>query len=469
MSLNLATIPSDCGKPGVVFDKKSYRGRKPEMTLSAQSVPGDLGASNLSGSEAALQSAVAKAALRFVPLLTIAYLFNYLDRTSLGFAALTMNKQLGLSPGQFGLAAGIFFAGYCTFEVPSNLMLYRFGARRWLCRIMISWGIVSAATAFVVGPNSFYSLRLLLGITEAGFFPGVTFFLAAWFPAQYRTRMLAWFLVGIPLSSLIGGPVCGMLLQMEGIWGLAGWQWLFLLVSLPCIPLGLLTLWLLSDRPQAAAWLSPDERNVLDHVLAGEVRERPPSSLLGALKDSRVLICAAIQFGFTLGSYGIGIWLPLMLKEYHLSTISIGWISAIPYLFASAGMILWARYVDEKGRRIVNLAVACLLGGIGLLAPVLSDSLISAVIGFSLALVGVTAARAIFWTIPTRFLTGVAAAGGLAFINSIATVGGFVGPSMMGWLKEFSGSYVVGLLAMAAIMIAATAASMSLKLVISRE
>jgi ACS family tartrate transporter-like MFS transporter len=439
------------------------------MALLQQGVPGDLEISGKSGSDAVLVSAVRKAAIRFVPLLTIAYLFNYLDRTSLGFAALTMNQQLGLSAGQFGLAAGVFFLGYSTFEIPSNLMLYRFGARRWLARIMISWGLVSAGTAFVVGPNSFYALRLLLGIAEAGFFPGVTFFLAAWFPAQYRTRMLAWFLVGIPLSSLVGSPVCGLLLQMDGIGGLAGWQWLFLLVSLPCIPLGVLTLRLLSDRPQDATWLSQDERNALDEVLAGEVRERPPSSLLGALKDSRVLICAAIQFGFTLGSYGIGIWLPLMLKEYHLSTLAIGWISAIPYLFASAGMILWARYVDEKGRRIVNLAIACLLGGIGLLAPIISGSLSGAVIGFSVALVGVTAARAIFWTIPTRFLTGVAAAGGLAFINSVATLGGFVGPSMMGWLKDFSGSYIVGLSAVAAIMLAATVASMSLKLVISKE
>jgi ACS family tartrate transporter-like MFS transporter len=439
------------------------------MALLQQGVPGDLETTMVPGSDAVLQSAVRKAAMRFVPLLTIAYLFNYLDRTSLGFAALTMNQQLGLTAGQFGLAAGVFFLGYSTFEIPSNLMLYRFGARRWLARIMISWGLVSAATAFVVGPNSFYALRLLLGIAEAGFFPGVTFFLAAWFPAQYRTRMLAWFLVGIPLSSMVGSPVCGLLLQMDGIWSFAGWQWLFLLVSLPCIPLGLLTLRMLSDRPQAATWLSPDERNALDEVLAGEVRERPPSSLLAALKDSRVLICAAIQFGFTLGSYGIGIWLPLMLKEYHLSTMAIGWVSAIPYLFASAGMILWARYVDEKGRRIVNLAVACLLGGIGLLAPIISGSLAVAVVGFSAALIGVTAARAIFWTIPTRFLTGVAAAGGLAFINSVATLGGFVGPSMMGWLREFSGSYVVGLSAVAAIMLAATAASMSLKLVISKE
>ena len=380
-----------------------------------------------------------------------------------------MKQQLELTPFQFGLAAGIFFLGYSVFEIPSNLLLYRVGARRWMARIMISWGLVSAATAFVVGPHSFYGLRFLLGVMEAGFFPGVTFFLAAWFPAQYRTRMLAWFLVGIPLSSLIGNPVCSQLLKMDGIWGLHGWQWMFLLVSLPCVPLGFITLKLLSDRPQAASWLTPQERDALDGVLASEVRERPHSSLLAALKDPRVLICTAVQFGFTLGSYGVGIWLPLMLKEYHLSNTAIGWVAAIPYLFATIGMILWARYVDQKGRRIANLAITCLLGGVGLLLPILSNSLVSAVIGFSLALIGVTAARAIFWTIPTRFLTGVAAAGGLAFINSIATVGGFVGPFMMGWLKEFSGSYVVGLLAVAAIMVAATLASLSLKFFISRE
>jgi len=438
------------------------------MALLQQSVAGDRDGTH-EASDLVLQSAVAKAAFRFVPLLTIAYLFNYLDRTSLGFAALTMNQQLGLTPSQFGFAAGIFFLGYSLCEIPSNLLLYRIGARRWIARIMISWGLVSAATAFVVGPHSFYAVRLLLGVAEAGFFPGVTFFLAAWFPAQYRTRMLAWFLIGIPLSSLIGGPVCGMLLQMDGLLGLRGWQWLFLMVSLPCIPLGLATLKLLADRPQAAAWLTLEERDALDHVLVSEVRERPHTSLGAALKDARVLICTAIQFGFTLGSYGIGIWLPLMLKEYHLSNLAIGWITAIPYLFASVGMIVWARFVDEKGSRILNLALACLLGGLGLLAPILSGSATIAVVGFSLALIGVTAARAIFWTIPTRFLTGIAAAGGLAFINSIATVGGFVGPSMMGWLKEFSGSYVIGLLALAAIMVAAMAASLSLKFFITRE
>jgi MFS transporter, ACS family, tartrate transporter len=447
------------------------------MTGLGGGVPGGVANSSATASNAsmaapayaAVQRAVHKAAIRFVPLLTIAYLFNYLDRTSLSVAALTMNQQLGLTPAQFGLAAGVFFLSYSTFEIPSNLLLYRVGARRWIARIMISWGVVSAAMAFVVGPNSFYGLRFLLGLMEAGFFPGVTFFLAAWFPTQYRTRMLAWFLVGIPMASLVGTPICSMLLQMDGIWGLHGWQWMFLLVSLPCVPLGIATLILLADRPQTAHWLTDEERDALDHVLATEVRERPHSSLWAALKDPRVLICTAVQFGFTLGSYGIGVWLPLMLREYHLTNAQIGWVAAIPYLFATVGMILWARWVDYKGQRIANLAIACTLGAAGLLLPIFSNSLISAVTGFSLALIGVTAARAIFWTIPTRFLTGVAAAGGLAFINSVATTGGFFGPSMMGVLKQYSGSYVVGLLAVAAVILASTIASLSLKLFISRE
>jgi ACS family tartrate transporter-like MFS transporter len=434
----------------------------PPQGVTADSSPG-------AAQEAVLQSAIGKAALRFVPLLTIAYLFNYLDRTSVGIAALTMNQQLGLSASQFGLAGGILFLSYSVFEIPSNLLLYRYGARRWLARIMISWGLVSAANAFVIGPHSFYAARFLLGLAEAGFFPGVTFFLAAWFPAQYRTRILAWFLIGIPASALIGAPVGSMLLQMDGILGLAGWQWVFILLSIPCLPIGFLTLHLLADRPEDAAWLTPEERGVLREVLSSEVRERPHSSLLAALSDVRVLVLAAIQFGFTLGSYGIGIWLPLILREYHLSNFAIGWFVAVPYLFASIGMIVWARYVDRTGRRLVNLAIACLLGGAGLLAPILSGSLAMALVGFSVALIGVSAARAVFWTLPTRFLTGVAAAGGLAFINSIGTVGGFAGPSMMGWLREFSGSYAFGLAAVAAIMAVAAAASLALKLVVSNE
>ncbi len=415
------------------------------------------------------QSALRKTAWRLVPLLTVAYVFNYLDRTCLGFAALTMNKDIGLSAGEFGFGAGIFFLGYSLFEIPSNLALYRFGARRWIARIMITWGIASAATALVVGPNSFYAVRFLLGIAEAGFFPGITFFIAAWFPTQYRTRMLAWFLVGIPVSSVIGGPVCSLLLELDGVLGLAGWKWLFLAVSLPCVGLGILVLRTLADRPQEASWLTPDERTALVDLLAAEVRERPKHSVLAAIADVRVIILAAVQFGFTLGSYGIGLWLPLIMKEHHLDNLTIGFVSAVPYLFASAGMLAWAWHVDRTGRKIGNLTVACLLAAVGLAISVVSGSLLLGLIGLTVALVGVTAARAIFWTIPTRFLTGVAAAGGLAFINMIGTMGGFVGPAMMGWLRDATGSFTAGLMAMSGIMLAATLLAASLRLVVTQE
>ena len=415
------------------------------------------------------RSALRKTAWRLVPLLTVAYLFNYLDRSCIGFAALTMNRDIGLSASQFGLGAGIFFLGYSFFEIPSNLAMFRFGARRWIARILITWGIASAATALVVGPNSFYAVRFILGIAEAGFFPGITFLIAAWFPPQYRTQMLAWFLVGVPASSLIGGPICSMLLELNGVFGIAGWKWLFLAVSLPCVLMGLLVLRLVADRPQEASWLTQPERDAMVGMLESEVRERQRSSLWSAIGDTRVLILAGVQFGFTLGSYGIGIWLPLIVKEHHLSNLAVGFVSAVPYLFACLGMLAWAWYVDHRGGKIVNLTITCLLAAIGLAGSVVTGSFVLGLVGLTVALIGVTAARAIFWTIPTRFLTGVAAAGGLAFINMIGTMGGFVGPAMMGWLRDITGSFTTGLLAMAAIMLAATLLAASLKLVVSHE
>ena len=415
------------------------------------------------------RSAIRKIAWRFVPLLTVAYLFNYLDRTCLGFAALTMNKDIGLSNELFGYGAGIFFLGYSFFEIPSNLAMYRFGARRWIARIMITWGLLSAAMALVSGPWSFYVARFLLGVAEAGFFPGITFFLAAWFPAQVRTQMLAWFLVGIPLSSVVGGPLCGLLLQMDGIWGLAGWKWLFLAVSLPCVPLGFLVLRLLADRPQEATFLTQAERDGMDRLLAAEIREKPRHSVWAAIQDPRVIILAGVQFGFTLGSYGIIIWLPLIMKEYHLGNTLVGFLSAIPYAFASAAMLGWAWYVDRTGRKIGPLTLTCFLAAVGLVVSITPGSFLIAMGGLTLGLIGVTAARAVFWTIPTRFLTGVAAAGGLAFINMIGTTGGFFGPALMGWLKDETGSFQAGLLVMAAIMVVATGLAASLRLVMVQE
>lgn len=418
----------------------------------------------------ALQKAVLrKAAYRLVPILTLAYILNFLDRTNISFAALTMNKQIGLSATQFGYGAGIFFIGYCAFEIPSNLALYRFGARRWIARIMITWGIASAATALVVGPDSFYTARFVLGVAEAGFFPGVTFYLSTWFPAQYRARMLAWFLVAIPASSVLGAPISGGLMELDGLLGLAGWQWLFIALGLPSVLVGVAILHVLADRPRDAAWLAPAERDSLVKMLEAEPRDRAKSAVLPAIKDTRVLILALIQFGFTLGSYGLGIWLPQIIKGYGLANLTVAFVSAIPYLFASLGMILWAWGVDRSGKKIANLTIACLLGAAGMAIFAATGSLIVSLIGATVALVGVTSARAIFWTIPTRFLTGSGAAGGLAFINSIGLIGGFVGPSMMGWLKDATGSFLVGSLAMAGILVVATLLSASLKLVIKQE
>src|SRR5687767_13681695 len=249
-----------------------------------------------------------------MPLLTTAYILNYLDRTNVSFAALTMNQSIGLTATQFGLGSGLFFfLGYCFLEVPSNVALYRFGPRRWLSRIMISWGLVSAAMALAVGPHSFYTFRLLLGAAEAGFFPGVAFYIATWFPAEYRTRIIAWFMVAIPISSVIGGPVAGLLLRMDGVAGLAGWQWLFLVEGLPVVVVGLSLLWLLSDSPENATWLSEEEKAIVRRRLENEHRPKEVKRLGLAVRDPRVLTLAGIQFGFLVGSYGIGLFMPQIL------------------------------------------------------------------------------------------------------------------------------------------------------------
>ncbi|HXD19774.1 MAG TPA: MFS transporter [Vicinamibacterales bacterium] len=415
------------------------------------------------------RAAFTKAAWRLVPFLTIAYLLNYMDRNNVGFAALTMNADTGLTATQFGFGAGILFFSYSTFEIPSNIALYRYGARTWIARIMITWGIVSAATAFVTGPQSWYLLRFLLGVAEAGFFPGITFYLATWFPAEYRARMLAWFLVGIPLSTVVGGPVSGLLLQMDGYGGIAGWKWLFIIEGIPAALLGVAAFWVLPDGPEDATFLTDEERRLVRARIASERREKGQRHLLPALKDPRVLILTLAQFGFTAGSYGVGIWLPQILKTAHLSNLEIGFITGGCYVVASIAMIVWAARVDRSGRKIGNLTLACLVATMGLGAAILTPNIWLSLSLITVALIGITAARAVFWTIPTRFLTGLAAAGGLAFINSVGTLGGFVGPYAVGWLRDATGSFSAGLLAMAALLALATAMSWSLRFVVREE
>jgi MFS family permease len=329
---------------------------------------------------------------------------------------------------------------------------------------MISWGIASAATALAVGPNSFYALRLLLGAAEAGFFPGVAFYLGTWFPAQYRTRMIAWFMVAIPVSSVIGGPISGWLLGMNGILGIAGWQWLFIIEGLPVVLIGIGLLWILADRPENVSWLSDEERRIVRERLAAERRPREVRHFGAAIRDVRVILLALVQFGFLVGSYAIGIFLPLMLREGKLSDVEIGFVSSACYVVAVIGMILWARHVDRGGSKVVNLALSCALSASGFLGAILfAGNFWVSVAAMAIAITGINGARAIFWTIPPRFLTGMAAAGGLAFINSIGTTGGFVGPYVMGWLTDETGSFSAGLLAMSGFLVLAAVLSWSLR------
>ncbi len=410
-----------------------------------------------------LASACRKNAKRLVAILAIAYVVNYLDRNSIAYAGLTMNKALGLTAGEFGWAAGLTTFSYALLEIPSNLIMQTAGARLWLSRIMITWGIAVSAGALVVGPKSLYVSRLALGAAEAGFFPGVVMYLSTWFPSRYRARVLAWFLLAIPLSSLIGGPFAGLLLGIRNYLGFQGWQWIFLAEGAPAVALGVLALWVLVDHPRDAKWLTSEERNVLLGALSSEQRVHVRHNFASALKDVRVLTLTLIQFGFTLGAYGVGIWLPLILKEHTLTNLQIGMLTMPPYLAASVGMLLWARRTDRRARQTLDLASACLLAAAGLVASVMCSGLAPRLIAFTIALIGVSSARAIFWTIPSRFLAGSAAAGGLAFINSIGTLGGFVGPFTMGWLKDLTGSFNTGLMLMAVVLMISAGFAASLR------
>ncbi|WP_233838211.1 MFS transporter [Paraburkholderia sp. ZP32-5] len=415
-------------------------------------------------SDTALQRAVRKNAWRLITFLSLCYLVNFLDRTSVSYAALQMNKAVGLTPTQFGWGAGMLFISYCVFEVPSNLAMYRYGARRWIARIMITWGIAAMAMALTAGPISFYVLRFLLGAFEAGFFPGVIWYISIWFPASYRTRVLAWFAVAAPVSQTLGAPLSVALLRLDGWFGLGGWQWMFILQGLPAVLLGVVALKVLRDTPAGATWLAADERRALLDALASETHDRPKKNLLAACKDIRVVTLAFITFSFTIGSYGIGLWLPLILKGHGLSLSAVGWWSSVAFLAASVATIVAARYVDRSGRRVASLMAAMILATCGLVCAVVFPSFAVTLVCLVLAIAGTIAARTVFYTIPSTFLTGAAAAGGFAAINCIGSLGGFVGPGLFGWLKDLTHSYDAGMLGIAAVLLVGTLLAWSLKL-----
>ena len=393
---------------------------------------------------------------RIVPFIMLLYFVAFIDRVNIGFASLTMNKDIGLSPTVYGFGAGIFFWGYFLFEVPSNIILHKVGARIWIARVMITWGIVSAAMAFVQGPTSFYALRFLLGVAEAGFFPGIILYLSYWFPARQRAAVTALFMAAAPLSTVLGSPVSGALLEMDGMLGFKGWQWLFVLEALPAVLLGFVVLAFLTDRPEKAKWLADDERRWLVETMNVESTSKAATSkhsIWRGLADPRVLALALIYFGTSAGLYTLGVWAPQIIKQFGLSSLQVGFLNALPASAAVVAMVLWARHSDRTGERTWHVVLACLLAAAGLAFAGLATGVVTVLIALALVNIGISSAKPPLWSMPTLFLSGPAAAAGIATINSIGNLGGFVGPAMIGWIKDQTGSFVGGLYCVAGLLV----------------
>lgn len=396
---------------------------------------------------------------RIVPFTMLLYFIAFLDRVNIGFAALTMNADLGFSPAVFGFGAGIFFLGYFLFEVPSNLILHKVGARIWIARVMISWGLVSGLMAYVQGPTSFYILRFLLGVAEAGFFPGIILYFSYWFPARHRAGVVALFMAAAPISTALGSPLSAALLQMDGILAMRGWQWMFLVEAAPAVVFGIVVLFYLTDRPEKAKWLAEDERRWLvtameaDRAEATRSHQQTTHNPLRALADARVLVLSLIYFGTSAGLYTLGIWSPQILQGFGLSTLAVGFVNAVPAVVAVAAMVLWARHSDRTGERVRHVALACLFAATGLALAANSTTLVMVLLALAITNMGVSAAKPPLWAMPTTFLTGASAAAGIAAINSIGNLGGFVGPAAIGWLKESTGNHESGLYFVSALLL----------------
>lgn len=393
-----------------------------------------------------------KVAWRLIPILGLAYFFAFLDRVNVSFAALTMNEDIGLSAAAYGFGAGIFFIGYVIFEVPSNVILARVGARIWIARIMISWGFLSAAMALVEGPTSFYVLRFLLGVAEAGFFPGIIYFLSCWFPSAYRARILGAFLFAIPLSSVLGAPLSTRLLGLEGF-GLAGWQWMFILEGLPAALLGLVVLRWLRDRPADAEWLEPREREWLTAELAREGKAAAHQPSIGrVLANPKVWLFGFAYFGLVIVLYAFNFWLPQIVKGLgNLSNVEVGMILMIPSALSGIAMVAWGRHSDRSGERRWHVAAPALFAAVALAASaMLQGSPLLAFLALVVGGIGTFSALPTFWTLPAAALTGPAAAAGIALVNSIGNLGGFVGPALIGHFKQTTGSYAAAIWALAA-------------------
>jgi D-galactonate transporter len=397
-----------------------------------------------------------KVGWRLIPLLFFCYIVSYLDRVNVGFAKLQMLEDLRFSEAVYGFGAGIFFVGYFLCEVPSNMILHRVGARRWIARIMLTWGLLSAATMFVRSPTSFYVLRFMLGAAEAGFFPGIILYLTCWYPATRRSKATSLFLAAIPFAGILGGPLSGWIMQgMDGVYGRAGWQWLFLLQGLPTAVLGVVVWRYLDERVEQAGWLTPAERELIIREVAAEQVNKSEPRFVGVLVNPRVWLLAAIYFTFVSGLYGISFWLPSIIKGMGVKgALNIGLLSAIPWMFGVVAMYLVARSSDRRLEYRWHSAAAAILGAVGLLFSVIchGDSTL-AMAGLTVATMGIMSTLPIFWGMPTAFLGGAAAAAGIALINSIGNLSGFSAPYLIGLIKDATQSTDAGMHMLAGLLV----------------
>jgi D-galactonate transporter len=406
--------------------------------------------------EVSENAAYRKAAWHILPLLLMCYLVAYLDRVNVGFAKLQMSDDLHFSEAVFGLGAGIFFIAYFLVEIPSNLILHKVGARLWIARIMISWGIISSCMAFVSTPMSFYIMRFLLGLAEAGFYPGVILYLSYWFPAHRRGKMFALFASAVPLSGLVGAPLSGWIMEaFNGNHGYAGWQWLFFLEGLPSIAIGILVIFCLSDRIAHAGWLNPEEKALLQRNIDAEASHQQAHSVREVFRQPRIWLLTAIYFCLIAGFYTVGFWLPTLIRQAGATDIlHVGLLSAIPYGAAVVTMLLISRNADRLRERRWHLACTAILGAIGLLISTFwSDNFTISMIGLTLGAMGALSTLPLFWSLPTAFLGGSAAAAGIALINSCGNLAGFASPYLMGYLKDLTHSTTIGMCVMAGALI----------------
>lgn len=403
-------------------------------------------------------SAYRKVTWRLLPFLMLCYVVAYLDRVNVGFAKLQMLSDLQFSETVYGLGAGVFFIGYFLFEVPSNIILHRVGARVWIARIMITWAVISAAFMYVTTPTMFYLMRFLLGIAEAGFFPGIILYLTYWYPAARRARIISTFMAAIPLSGVIGGPLSGWIMEsFAGVNGLTGWQWMFVLEAVPALIMGVAVLLYLDNGISYAKWLTPDEKRILETNIAHDAKSTVAHpSLRAVFADRRVWLMSLIYFCCVMGQYGLTFWMPSLIKAAGIKGVfNIGLFTAIPFSAAVVAMILLGRSADKHRERRWHLVVPMLLGALGLVgsAVVGADNTGLAVAFLSLAAAGVISSAPLFWSLPTAFLSGVSAAAGIAAINSVGNLAGFASPYLIGWIKDLTQSTNFGMVALATVLV----------------